>query len=309
MYDNTISTLAHRAFTFLDNKIKAGGKKLSGHILSWIGEWGRGTDVENIFKNKKSFPLLLLSYWAIKKYSPVIDEAFLVDMLLSSVCMYLYIRFIDNSMDGDVETDLKKLPILNFFHTEFEHALMKYFPAGHTFWNYFHNQWYYSAEVTIEDACLTDITQDIFHMYPAVKFCSAAIQPAAICFYYNKETCITAWTECIELLSGWHQMINDIFDWHKDLDNRALTFFLCEAKRRKKEGESVEAWIYREGIEWGISYANNLMEKLKNKCRKIHSDDFYNYLCVRQNNIDEKYRVFIKGIKAASNLWAGIFDS
>lgn len=248
--------------------------------------WGRqlsGThNPADYFTHPLAFPMFLLPWWLETTFCVKHDLSLHANLAYSTVNGYYYIRLIDNVMDGDTEMPITLLPVLNFFHTQFQLIYCSYFPANHSFWSDFKMIWWRSGEAAMEEAAQTTMRQEHFLQSAAQKICAAKIPVAAVCYSYKGAERITAWWKYIDILGCWHQMMNDLFDWNKDLARHNNTYFLSESQRRKHASESVLEWVIREGFAWGCQEVNQWTTVLKRQAQALGSQEMLEYLTTRE---------------------------
>lgn len=275
-----------------------------------VGGWMRGLSGSlqpaDYFLHPVAFPMLLLPWWVEKTCRAVPDLPFQSDLAYSTVNGYYYIRLIDNVMDGDASVDLKLLPALNFFHTQFQAAYQPYFPAGHPFWNDLSEVWFRSGESAMQEASLPDIDQTQFRQIAAQKVCAAKIPVAAVCCRHERPDLKPAWFQLVDRLGCWHQMMNDLFDWHKDMRHQSQTYFLSEAGRNKASGESVAAWVIREGFVWGSDTLQSWMAELEEMAQHLQSPDLLAYLEKRETLFLERQAQVMDGFQNMARLLAAL---
>ena len=78
--------------------------------------------------------MVLLPWWLESTIHEPPARGFQRDIVYSSVCGYYFVRMIDDLMDGDRPVAPALLPILTFYHAEFQQTYYRYFPHGHPFW-------------------------------------------------------------------------------------------------------------------------------------------------------------------------------
>ena len=106
----------------------------------------------------------------------------------------------------------------------------------------------------------------------------------------------------VDLLGGWHQFLNDLFDWHKDLSRQTTTYFLSEAERRRNPDELVVSWVAREGFAWGIDQAQEWMSRLKAKAEALDSPDLLAYLTTRESMLLAQQEKLASGLQSLAKL-------
>jgi hypothetical protein len=149
-----------------------------------------------------------------------------------------------------------------------------------------------------------DSTQ--FKNVAAQKVCAVKIPIAAVCHYYDRQDLVTGWNHLADLLGCWHQMLNDLFDWHKDLIHENNTYFLSEARRRVRPGETVAEWVIREGFQWGIQLLDDWMQNLQIMAAELHSSGLSSYLRTRKARLAERVAEMITPVQAIQHLATAI---
>ncbi len=278
MYDPPLTTLITSAVTRLQADMHAAAPGMAEQVSTWMQALAGSTSPAAYFMHPAAFPALLLPWWLEQSLSGQPDLAFQADLAYSTINGYYAIRLADNLMDGHATVELPLLPALNFFQTHFQHAYYPYFPAGHPFWDFFKATWFHSAEVTLLDAQLTGLTLAQFEQIAAQKSCAAKIPLAAVCCRYERTDLLTAWSRLVDLMGCWHQFLNDVFGWQRDLERRTATYFLSEAERRRQGDESVLAWVVREGFGWGATRAQGWMVALQALAQELGSPELVAYL-------------------------------
>lgn len=282
MYDAQLSALISAALARLQTEMGQAAPVMAGHVSAWVQHLAGPTQPENYFKHPQAFPSLLLPWWLEQSLTADHDLSFQADVVYSTLNGYYAIRLMDNLMDGQPTVELKLLPTLNFFQTQFQAAYQPYFAAEHPFWPFFKTTWFHSAEVTVQDALLTDLNLIQFEQIAAQKTCAAKIPLAAVCYHYDRPDLIAAWSRWLDLFGCWHQLLNDCFGWSRDEANHIQTYFLAEATRRKQPNEPFAGWVAREGFAWAIETAQGWLLTLKELAQALHSPDLLAYLETRE---------------------------
>jgi hypothetical protein len=101
-------------------------------------------------------------------------------------------------------------------------------------------------------------------------------------------------------------MLNDLFDWHKDLIHENNTYFLSEARRRVRPGETVAEWVIREGFQWGIQLLDDWMQNLQIMAAELHSSGLSSYLRTRKARLAERVAEMITPVQAIQHLATAI---
>ena len=236
-------------------------------MASRAGSWMRqlsGTDrPADYFIQPDRFPMLRLPWWLEESAKGEPDPAFQADLVYSTVNGYYFIRLVDRVMDEHRPEDRQLLPLLGFFHTEFHSPYQAYFAEAHPFWEAFRSTWFESGEAAMKDADLEAVDRGTFVEISARKVCAAKIPIAAVCYRHGLTMVMDDWFELCDLLGCFEQFMDDLFDWQRDLSSGNATFFLTEARRGRAPGESVAAWVFRGGFEWGMDRLLEWLAELK----------------------------------------------
>lgn len=253
-----------------------------------------GVEPRRAFSHPMSFPIFLLPWWAEGSLARERDLLFQSDLAYSTLAGYYHVRLIDDVMDGDRDVDLSILPALGFFHTEFTGPYRRYFAYGHRFWRVFEETWFGSADVTIRDARARVLDHSEFVSSAARKTVASRIPVAAVCYRYDHNAAFTRWSKFIDALGRWSQFANDLRDWQKDLRHRNRTHFLWYAESRRQAGESIESWIIREGIAWGIKRLEDLGAECARAAADLECKELQDFLASRARTVSsEEFKSFL----------------
>ena len=246
--------------------------------------------------------MLLAPWWVEETLRTRPDPSFQEELIFSTVSGYYYVRLIDNLMDGHQTVERSLLPALGVFHTNFQLPYQRFFPDGHPFWKVFTSSWFGSAEVTMIDSGLSEIDRAQFIDVSARKTGAARIPVAAVCYRYDSPRLIQRWSEFLDGFGCWHQMWNDLFDWPRDLRNRTVTYFLSEARRRQRAGESVAEWVAREGLAWGVEALDEWMAEAMTLAKDLDCPALIEYLRSREDMVGEQAEHVRIGLESAAQL-------
>jgi hypothetical protein len=271
-------------------------------VWEWVRSLWGGTELEDYWTHPEAFPLLLAPWWLEEKLSRNPVPPLQRDLVFSSMMGYCHIRLIDNVMDGDIATDLNLLPILGFFHTEFEGVYHRLFSNEHPFWESMTTLWLRCAELTMLDGTMKDFDLTQFTEIAAQKTSAAKIPVAAVAHKYGRAELLPPWFRFLERFSCWSQMLNDTFDWLSDSFHHKGTFFLSEAARRKRHDESLLEWVLREGLEWGMDTLETWMRELRIQAKELECPDAVDYLDRRAAKFVQRKAVVTDGLCNLSKL-------
>jgi hypothetical protein len=282
MYHPSLSQALTAAMSRLRIDLEQWAPAMAGPLLAWIEALAGTARPEAYFKHPVAFPSLLLPWWLDESIRPEPDLAFQTDLVYSTINGYYFIRLIDNLMDRQATVELDLLPAAGFFHTQFQLVYHAYFEYDHPFWHDFRRYWFESAEAAMRDAQLVELDEAQFRQVAARKVCAGKIPLAAVCCRAERLDLIEPWFHFFDRLGAWHQLFNDLFDWHTDLAGRHQTYFLSEANRRKQAGEPVAAWVIREGFEWGVETLQTWLAELKDLAASLDNPNLVAYLNRRE---------------------------
>lgn len=307
MYDPELSHIIDTALARLHTVLAEAAPFMAPQIVDWMADTGQEpVEPADRFRHPDSFPMLLLPWWLEATLHPTPDSPFQADLVYSTLNGYLFIRLIDNVMDGHATVEPKLLPALGFFHTQFQIPYQPYFERCHPFWTFFQSIWFASADATVRDASLAEVDSAQFAQIAAHKTCAVKIPLAAVCYYCSRPDLITPWSQFADLFGCWHQMLNDLFDWHRDMEHRTNTYFLTEARRRKRSAESVAGWVIREGFEWGVDTLQSWMDELRALADTLGSPALVAYLDSREALLFERKEQVSAGFQSLMNLAAAL---
>src|SRR2546428_5310017 len=182
-------------------------------VGQWIRRGGGGPEPVATYLHPRSFPLLQPPYWLARTLPGEIEPDWNADLVYSSLNGYYFIRLIDNVMDGDVPGEARLLPGAAFFHSQFQRVYQRHFPAEHPFWNWFDTLWTQSAEATLRDGMLKDVTERDFLEVAARKFCGAKIPVVAVGYHCERPDMIEPWVAFGGRLGGLYQVADEFFGW------------------------------------------------------------------------------------------------
>jgi hypothetical protein len=304
LYPSDLRGLITRAYGRMHRRLRAGAPTLAGHAEAWMRSMSPNGTPSTYFTHPKAFPMLLLPWWLEESIAGSHDAAFEGDVVYSTVNGYYFVRMIDDLMDREREPGSELLPALIFFHTEFQRAYHRWFPAGHPFWEAFVDASLAAAETASKDAGLVEITREQFLATSARKTAGARIPIAAVCHRYERQDLLAPWFAAVDLLGRWHQMLNDIEGWNRDLDHGRQTYFLSEGARRKGPEVSISEWVVADGLTWGFRELDVWMGELQNAARHLDCSLLTAYLQGRGDELVTLQARLMPGLAALRDLAA-----
>ncbi len=277
-YDAELNDVVMRAFSRLRQRLQMAGASLSARTVEWMHALSGGDRPETYYVHPFAFPMLLIPWWLERVIRGDADRDFQTDVAYSTLNGYYFVRMIDDLMDAEPRPAAQVLPALVFFHTEFQHAYFAHFPHRHGFWRDFAAVSFASAEMASRDAGLLDVERAQFLAICSRKVAGAKVPIAAVCHKYEQAELLAPWFDLVDRFGRWHQMLNDVLDWSRDLDHQRHTYFLSEAIRRKERTESVAEWVIRDGLSWGRGELDQWADELAARARELGSPDLVGYV-------------------------------
>lgn len=252
---------------------------LAPELVPWMaGLAQEGSPPQAYFCHPLAFPLMQLPWWLDEALGGLPDSALQRDLQHSSMCGYYLIRLIDDVMDRSPAARPDLLPAVGVFHAEFQSAYSRRVPADDPFWDTFHRAWAEGHEAAVIDGRLLDLDRETFERVSGRKVCAALIPLAAVARHHGQEAAPEAWSRFLRAYCPWHQLHNDLLDWHRDAQGDAVTWFLCEGRRRRGAGESLVGWVVREGFELGVGWLEEGLTELRRLALATGSDGLVRYL-------------------------------
>ena len=286
----------------LSAQLEAAAPNMARPVNAWMRALAGGHAPDLYFTHALAFPTMFLPWWLEHSLVPEPDAAFQADLAYSCVNGYYFIRMIDNVMDGEATVEAKLLPALAWFHTEFQTAYQTHFEPAHPFWALYRKVWFGTAEAAIQDAGLETITLEMFELASARKVQAALIPVAAVCFRNARPDLIAPWSEFVHRFGKWHQMLNDVFDWHKDSHNGNMTYFLSQAQQHKRDTETATDWIMRAGLKAACETLRQWMRDAQALATTLNSPPLMAYLADRSNQFERRVHDALAGFEALRKL-------
>lgn len=259
MYDPRLSRLVTAGVERLVLRVQALLPRSFALVVGWMRGIAPGGAPERYFQHPNAFPTLLLPFWLEGALAGEVNEEIQGELVYSSMCGYYFIRLVDDCMDLGAGAHL--LPALGVLHAEFQGVHQRLFPADDALWPELASIWGRTADAAMADARAATLTLEDFEAVSAGKVAAARIPMLAICRLHGLAALPEGWERLFVALSRFHQMHNDFFDWHRDLANGAVTYFLSEAERRRRRDEPVASWMVREGFRTGMATLRRLLEE------------------------------------------------
>lgn len=276
-YSAELRDLVRGAIRRSQRRLRGTAPTLAGHALTWQRRLAGGAEPEAYFLHPEAFPMVLLPWWLETTIHESPTHGFQRDVVYSSVSGYYFVRMIDDLMDGGRPVASAVLPILTFFHAEFQQTYYRYFPYGHQFWEECDAATFTSAEMASRDAELTEIDQARFLEISARKIAGVRVPIAAVCHRYQRTDLVDPWFRLVDLFGRWHQMLNDIRGWSRDLEAGRHTYFLSQASASAGE-HSIAEWVIGDGLSWGAAQLEEWMDELLELAHGLGSPSLTMYL-------------------------------
>jgi hypothetical protein len=262
LYPAELRNLVRRAVARMERRLREGAPTLSVHAMTWVRSLSGGGPPETYFTHQRAFPMLLLPWWLESGIRGAPDRLFHGDLVYSTVTGYYFVRMIDDLMDRETPPEPPVLPAMIFFHTDFQLTYQRWFAHADPFWSALAAASLAAAEMASQDTELPAIDRQQFVAISARKIAGAKIPIAAVCHRYEQPDLLTPWSIFVDVLGCWHQMLNDIQGWSRDLERGRRTYFLSEAASRAGASASVADWVIEDGLPWGFAELDGWMEQL-----------------------------------------------
>jgi hypothetical protein len=288
-YPAKLRDLVRRAVRRSQRRLRGEAPTLAGHALRWQRKLAGGAGPEAYFLHPQAFPTMLMPWWLESTIRGSPAPGFQRDVVYSSVSGYYFVRMIDDLMDGERPAEPAVLPILTFFHAEFEQTYFRYFPHGHPFWVACHSATLASAEMASRDAGLTEIDRTRFQEISARKIAGVRVPIAAVCHRHERTDLVEPWFRLADLFGRWHQMLNDIRGWSRDLDGGRSTYFLSQAAASIGPDGSVAEWVIGDGLAWGAAQLDDWMSELLELADGLGSPALATYLAERSDMLAREW--------------------
>ncbi|HSH02799.1 MAG TPA: class 1 isoprenoid biosynthesis enzyme [Anaerolineae bacterium] len=301
MYTNELNYIINQANDDIKQNLQQAFPHMAEATIAWLNQLAGSNQAADYFLHPEAYPMFLLPWWADHTINPTPNTALHRTLAYSTMNGYYYIRLIDDIMDNDADSAPHLLPTINFFHTEFYQPYTTLFPANHPFWPLFRQTWFRSGEAAYHDNMLSAITRPQFEQIASKKVCAALIPVAAICHIHQKPTNIPHWSTFIDTLGYWHQMINDIFDWHKDFHHQNVTYFLSHAQQQVPPAQ-IPLWVSQHGLQWAANLCQQWMSQLQQQATHFDNPDLRNYLQTRHQTFTQRYQTAQSGLTALAKL-------
>ena len=304
VYPPELIELLRRALSRSRRRLRVAAPSLSGHARTWVQSLSPGSPPEAYFTHPKAFPTLLLPWWLENQLHGTPSAPFHGEVVYSTVNGYYFVRLIDDLMDRERPLAPALLPSLIFFHTEFLRTYQRYFPDGHPFWETFVSVSYASAEAASRDASLKTVDRAHFLDVSARKIGGAKVPLAAVCHRYGRPDLLEPWSGFVDLLGRWHQMLNDVLGWRRDLDEGRATYFLFEAASRADPDGSISEWVISDGLAWALDQLETWADELLSAAEDLASPPIVAYVKDRRATLAGDWRALQPDLVALRHLAA-----
>lgn len=284
-YPAQLRSFVHGAVRRSQRGLRAEAPILAGHVLTWQRSLAGGAEPEAYFLHPEAFPMVLLPWWVESTIRERPERGFQRDVVYSSISGYYFVRMIDDLMDGERTATSAVLPILAYFHAEFEQTYYRYFPHGHPFWEVCRSATLASAEMASRDAGLTDVDRERFVEISARKIAGVRVPIAAVCHHRERADLIGPWFGLVDVFGRWHQMLNDIRGWSRDLAANRPTYFLSQGRAAVGRDGSIAEWVLGDGLAWGAAQLDQWMRELLDLSLGLGSSPLSNYLEERRRSL------------------------
>jgi len=243
-------------------------------------------DPEYLLLTPFSTPLFLFPLWVERSLSPTRDMALQYEIAYATITLFFYVRILDDAMDGHVESGAL-LPLLTSLFAYFNRTLQNLFPHNDPFWTYFYKVIDLSTEGMVADFSAASLTSEDFLQLAGQKSYCVVIPIAAVLCKYKRCDQFEHWSELWHAFSAWNQMRDDLRDWYLDSKNGLCTYLLSQAQRLKREDESVEQWMIRDGYRWSIGVLNQFAERSRELTAELNVPEMEEELELQYDRLNQ----------------------
>jgi hypothetical protein len=274
---------------------------LARQTLGWMGNRFDVRRAAEYFTQVQSLPVLALPWWLEESFREPVDSGFQLDLMYSTINFYYFTRILDDAMDGHA-IEPAVLPAMHFFHSRFVRPYFRYFGLESEFWGHFERLPAMTVEAAAAESTLREVSAEEFLTISARKAAGGALPLAAVCVRYDGMDLLGPWESMFGMFCRWHQMRDDFLDWDDDAKAGSASWLLTEAKRRAQTGESLAAWMGREGFAWVRSVMKAWMEETLAAAAGLRSEKLMAYLKLR----DEEFTQQIDGMIRVAEAFRGL---
>jgi hypothetical protein len=283
--DSRFLALVQSAFERVRAELMRTSPFLFDRVWEWMTHLSGSLRPEDYYLKPRSAPILFLPWWLESSIAAAPDVDFQTDLIYATINKYYFVRLVDDVMDGH-GPDPVILPMLSVWDAQFQATYSHHFPAGHPFWQYFHQILQHTAAVTAQEATFRNIDRASFLNFSATKSCGATIAMMAVCYRRDRLDAFSAWVRFWEAFARWNQLRDDLFDWHRDLAGGIPSYLLSEGERRKTTEESVTNWFVREGFGWATELLGEWTRDMRREGSHLNSPKVEQYVELRATDLD-----------------------
>jgi hypothetical protein len=301
LFDPRLSEMSRAAVLRVCAELRQKLPYSAEEAVRWLGSLAESDSPEDCFRGGRAH--ILLFPWFLEtsiRRDP--DPDFQQTVVYSSVNGYYFVRLLDNVMDGHRPEDARLLPLSGFFHNNFQGAYTTYFDGQSPFWKYFSDVWADMADATVAASHGEESSGRISPEFTARKIGAVKIPLAAVCFRYSRPDLMAAWGDCFDGFACFHEMLDDFVDWHQDLSSGRPSYVLQEAERRRRPGESVAAYMIRDGLAWGFGTLTDQFQKARELAGKLDSAALVAYLDYRFSEVENLWRTLEPDLRKLESL-------
>jgi hypothetical protein len=257
----------------------------AAEMSRWIDRQSEPDTPEGCFRGLKAH-FLVIPWFLELRIRGNIDLEFQRALVYSSINAYYFVRLLDNISDGHAMGDLFLLPMAALFHANFQSAYSAWFEPRSPFWKYFNELWIGMADATVENSRARTFSEAEFVAVSARKIAAVKIPVAAVCSRYDRPGLLGPWLDFYDRFACSHEMLDDLCDWHSDMEAGRSSFLLSEAASRKAPGESIEAYLVRAGLAAGYDKMVGWLGEASRLARALDSELLESFLRYRSDRVE-----------------------
>jgi hypothetical protein len=301
--DGALERLIRNAVDEVLDTAGHGANALGAAVRQWAIRLADGEEPAALFIADWRYPMLQLPWWIEPSVRGARDLEFQRALARSTVAGYYFIRLVDNAVDAH-GSNRALLAAGGILFSTFQQPYQTYFPPAHDFWIHFRSAWQAGAEAVYREARLGDqpLDDEAFQTIAAPKVAAATIPVGAVLLRAGRGDRLPAWLRVCELLACHEQMLDDLFDWLRDLKARRPTRLLTEALARGRTRDGAVAWFLSEGVSWALQRMQQWRAAMRDAVLRLECPEFLGFLDRRAELIEQWEASWRPGLATLSKL-------
>jgi hypothetical protein len=243
--DRQLQLDAARARSALLRRMRRDTPELASGLGKWLRHNLAGGGPE-FFLHPDAFPVFHLARWFARARGAELSPALARATAYSNVAASYWIRLVDDVMDEGLPEARRLLPILAPLQLELLRPYEQLFARDPEALRCIHELWRRHANDTFADAALSSMDRRAFEDVVCNKFSGARLPLWVVARSTDQLDALATWYSFLRAFGTWHQMLNDMLDWRRDLEHGVPTFFLSLSPGGTTAATA--AWVLRVGL-------------------------------------------------------------